>query len=110
MSIFALPLNFSRVKKRIATTTGPTWSCPPKGVYAVNVDAAFNCDTKQGSSGIVIRDTTSGFVAARSFKIDYADDVLMAETMATRDGIWFAEHIGLNRVVLQSDNEVVIQL
>ena len=29
--------------------------------------------------------------------------------MATRDGLWFAEHIGLNRIIIQSDNKVVVQ-
>ena len=58
------------------------------------MDAAFNPNTKQGSSDIVISDTTGGFVAARSFQIDNAADVLMAEAMATRDALWFGEHMG----------------
>ena len=97
-------------KQRIAATKGRTWSCPPDGVYAGSVDTTLNYDTKPGgSSGIVIRDTTGGFVSARSFKIDYANDVLMVEVMATRDVLWFAEHMGMNRVLLESDSEVVIQ-
>ena len=70
MSNSALSLNYIRSRKKKTQRPRVGWHKPPEGVYMVNVDVSFNPETHVAASGVVIRDSNGGFVAARCFRID----------------------------------------
>jgi hypothetical protein len=56
----------------------------------VNVDAAFNYDTRRGLTGVVIRDHIGKFIAGSNRKIEHVLDPATSEALAFRDGIELA--------------------
>lgn len=63
-----------------------------------NVDVTFNTETEEGATGVITRDTTGSFVTARSFNIENALDVLMAEAYAAIHGLFLAQQMGHHRI------------
>ena len=55
-----------------------------------------------GSTRVVIRDHSGVFAAAHSF-VPHVIDAFMAETYALKEGLLLAQHIGGNRLIIQSD-------
>ena len=94
MPTSALSLNYIRSRKKKAQRSQVGWHKPPEGVYMVNMDASFNHQTHVANSGVVIRDSNGGFVAARCFRIERATNVRMIEATAARDGVWFCSANG----------------
>ena len=58
---------------------GHVWLRPAKGVYKLNVDAAFDVDSRRGASGAIIRDAGGKFIAAASDFTDFAIDAASME-------------------------------
>ncbi|GJN08015.1 hypothetical protein PR202_ga25899 [Eleusine coracana subsp. coracana] len=65
--------------------------------------------TGTGSSGVIIRDSSGGFIAAAMRFIPYVTDAAMAEAWALKDGLELAQQIGSNRIIIQSDCMEVVQ-
>lgn len=83
------------------------WKKPPEGILMVNIDAAF--DDGCGSSGVVIRDSGGGFIAAANNYFPLVLDAQMAETYALREGLRLAQQLGCSTVIVQSDCLEVVQ-
>ena len=81
---------------------------PDIGYVKLNVDAAFYPDEGRGATAAVIRDGKGNFLAAHCIYLDYAADAMMAEAMAMRDGLIFANSLGFPWVEAESDSQVVI--
>ena len=60
----------------------------------INVDGSFAEITGDGSTGVVIRDNSGGFIAASYSYISHVLDATMAEAFALRDGLLLAQQIG----------------
>ena len=71
--------------------------------------AAFEVNEGRGSSGVVVRDCKGKFIAAASTCIPFVSDAAMAEAYALSDGLSsLAQHLGLTKFVIESDNMQVI--
>ena len=76
----------------------------------VNVDAAFEEDGGCGSVGSIIRDSSGGVLAAAHSFVPHLVDAPMAEAYALKEGLMLAQHIGGNRLIVQSDCMEVIEI
>ena len=84
------------------------WSKPDPRCTKVNVDAAFFADEGLGATSAVLRDDRGNFIAAQCKFIPHAANVITVEAMAMRDGLEFANSLGLNQVDAESDSLQVI--
>jgi ribonuclease HI len=75
----------------------------------LNVDASYDEDNGCGSTGAIIRDGHRAMVAATSTYISHLVDAPMAEAYALKEGL-MVEHIGDNRLVVQSDCMEVVEI
>ena len=86
------------------------WSIPPRGFVKLNVDAAFHHDLLQGTAGAVLRDDKGRFIVRGNWWIEWCDNVLTAEVLALKFGLFLAQKAGCNRLVVNSDNMEVIDI
>jgi len=84
------------------------WMKPPEGKLKVNVDASFAAG--MGSTGVVIRDSGGGFIAASVSFLPSVLDATMAEAYALKEGLCLVNQIGCSNFVLQSDCQEVIDI
>jgi hypothetical protein len=56
----------------------------------INVDAAFDEDSRKGATGVVIRDSSGSCIAAMQTFLAHVVDAPMAEAYAFRDGLTLA--------------------
>jgi len=86
------------------------WKKPPEGKVMVNVDEAFNENGGCRSVGPIIRDCSGGVLAAAHSFIPHLVDAPMAEAYALKEGLMLAQHIGCNRLIIQSNCMKVVQI
>ena len=86
------------------------WSIPPRGFVKLNVDAAFDHDLLQGTVGVVLKDDKGRFIVRGNWWIEWCDNVLTAEVLALKFGLFLAQKAGCNRLVVNSDNMEVIDI
>ena len=86
------------------------WRKPPEDYLMVNTDAAYGEDRGCGSTGVIIRDHSGGMLAAANRYISHVVDAPMAEAFALMDGLMLAQHIGGNRIIIQSDCMEVVEI
>ena len=91
---YALPRSFS-------VQVG--WSCPPVGVFKVNFDTALFENIGSASIGVAIRDSDGEIIAALSQRILLPFSVEMAEAMAARRALLFAQELSLYKVMMEGD-------
>lgn len=84
-----------------------SWYPPEQPFFKINVDASWNSSTKLGYVGIVIRDASGKFVAARKSPLK-APKVSVAETIAVIEGCMMAKQLGINDVGIESDSKETI--
>jgi ribonuclease HI len=83
---------------------------PATGVYKLDVDAAFDADSRRGAPGAIIRESRGNFVVASCDYIDSAIDATTMEASALLSGLQLAEHFGVNYLVVESDSLEVVQV
>jgi hypothetical protein len=76
----------------------------------VNVDTGFDENGGCGSVGSIIRDYSGGVLAAAHSFVPHLVDAPMAEAYALQEELMLAQHIGCNRLIIQSDYMDVIQI
>ena len=86
------------------------WAPPIGDCVKINVDASFDPDILRGTTGAVIRDKKGKFIAACNACLDMVQDVLSAEALALKHGLFLAESMGCNRVAVSSDNSELIEI
>lgn len=74
----------------------------------LNVDAAFDSDSLQGAIGAILRDDRGAFIATMNEQLDVCVDAFMAEPMVLGFGLYLAQSVGRNRMIINSDNAHVI--
>jgi hypothetical protein len=109
MAIAALTKNYKlTVKKTSRLRQG--WKKPPEGKVMVNVDATFEEDGGCRSVSSIIRDSSGGVLAAAHSFVPHLFDAPMAEAYVLKEGLMLAQHIGCNRLIIQSDCMEVVQI
>ncbi|KAE8801547.1 hypothetical protein D1007_22871 [Hordeum vulgare] len=64
----------------------------------------------RGITSAVIRDKKGKLVAVCNACLDMVQDVLSAEALALKHGLFLAESVACNRVVVSSDNSELIEI
>ena len=78
--------------------------CPPQlGCYKANVDAAMFVDLDCTGIGVVFRDHEGYVIAALSQRIPLSQSVEMAEALAVRRAVVFAQELSLTNVIIEGD-------
>jgi ribonuclease HI len=86
------------------------WRKPLENVVMLNVDASFDEDMGCGSIGAIISDSLGAMVVASNNFISHVVDAPMAEAYALKEGLMLAQHVGCNRVIVQSDCMEVVDI
>jgi ribonuclease HI len=76
----------------------------------LNFDVSYDDDNGCGSTGAIIRDSSEGMIAATNNYIPHLVDAPMAEAYALKEGLMLAQHIGGNRLIVQSDCMEVVEI
>lgn len=76
----------------------------------MNVDASFDENTNQGSSGLVISDSFGTLLRAQALWYEFAASSMAMEAEAIRDGVRMALERDFRRVVVESDAQAIIKL
>ncbi|XP_072146652.1 uncharacterized protein [Setaria viridis] len=84
------------------------WKPPEEGWVKVNSDGSFDACRGQGAGAAVLRDHLGRVRAAQARWYGSIREVLMAEAMAASGGLQLASTMGLPKVVLESDNSVLV--
>lgn len=106
MSIVALTCNYIRSKNRTIKMR-KEWKKPFEGKLRVNIDAGFAAGS--GSTEVVIRDSSGGFIEASMSYLPAVLDAQMAEAYALKEGLSLAHHIGCRNFTVQSDCLEVVE-
>ncbi|KAE8787288.1 hypothetical protein D1007_38774 [Hordeum vulgare] len=84
------------------------WQRPAEGLYKLNVDVGFSEDSGTGSTRAVLRSDRGVFIAGSCSAISFAEDASSAEARALRDGLILASEVGVQKIIVESDCEDVI--
>jgi hypothetical protein len=107
-SVRILTVNYSSAIAPKAKRKQGGWELPPRGYVNLNVDTYFDQDLLKGTAGAIIRDDRGEFIDIGNWKIDFCHDVVSAEATAPRYGLSLAQTIGCNKIIVNSDNIVVV--
>ena len=72
------------------------------------MDTSFDEDDLRGTTGVVVCDSANKFVVGANSKIPHAQYVLIVKALALKQGLFLAQSIGCNRVVINSDSTDVV--
>lgn len=86
------------------------WRGPPPGWIKCNVDASFVPEERRGATGVVLRDQDGQVCGGRARWYDHCLSALSTEAIACRDGIQFAIDRRVQRLQLETDCQVMINL
>jgi hypothetical protein len=78
------------------------WTPPPEGSVLINVDAALFASSRRMGAGIVIRDHTGSCLAACREIIEEVIIPELAEALALRRALLFAQEEGFPRIIVGS--------
>ena len=70
MGAHAIKANYVNAYFLRATCKSGGWSIPPRCFVKMNVDAAFDHDLLQGTTGAVLREDKGRFVVGENWRID----------------------------------------
>ena len=83
------------------------WKPPDQGCYKINYNGVvFNQQEKAGL-GVVIRNEEGAVMASMTQLVPLPTTVAQVEALAARRATEFALELGLNRVILEGDSEVI---
>uniref|UniRef100_A0ACD5UC07 Uncharacterized protein n=1 Tax=Avena sativa TaxID=4498 RepID=A0ACD5UC07_AVESA len=109
MSIGVLAQNYWRARKKPMMRSKEAWTRPPEGVIKINVDAAYDINQGRGSLSVIAREQNGKFIFANCKELPFVADAFMAEAFALREGLSVAQFLGCNKVIIQSDNSLVVE-
>src|SRR4051812_38859781 len=93
-------LDFPRKKKRNPSLT--CWRPPDVGWITINTDGAIDVDAMKGGAGGVARSHLC-FIGAWSKPLPGVTDLFVAELLALREGVIFAQLRGMSHVIMETD-------
>ena len=100
ISIAAITKNYALAPKA-SNVINNKWKKPAEGFLMINVDGSFAENTGDGSTGVVIRDASGGFIATSYSYISHVLDAITAKSLCFER--WtligsLAQQISFNRV------------
>lgn len=101
--------NRSNVDQSTQMQAPPAYWRPPQTSYTkINCDAAFDQASERGFTGIICRDAQGTVLTATSRQL-YVCSALVAEAISLRDAASLACNFGLDSVVFESDNQILVE-
>ncbi|KAK1686574.1 hypothetical protein QYE76_047422 [Lolium multiflorum] len=86
------------------------WRRPEEGVIKVNVDAGFDLNNGEGSSGLIVRDHDGALLRGQAIWYSHGANSLTMEALAVRDGVNLANDLGIPRIEVETDASEVVKL
>ncbi|XP_057432150.1 uncharacterized protein LOC130724900 [Lotus japonicus] len=86
----------------------PLWKAPPQGILKLNLDAGWTGNSCTGM-GFVVRSSSGEALLAATQLEENRLEPLIAEATAMRWALAQATGVELNRVIVESDSEVVVR-
>ncbi|MED6168599.1 hypothetical protein PIB30_013094 [Stylosanthes scabra] len=96
----------SRVKVNRKTVT---WSPSLKEWFKINTNATFKTESAKGETSAILKDISRSMLTGSVNKI-YTISALSAEAEAIRRGIIVAKNLNFQKVVIESDNLLLVQI
>jgi hypothetical protein len=84
------------------------WKKPVHGVIKISVDAFFNLENVDGSTGAAARHNRGNYIAAATWFLPYVSTIDSAELVAIRNGLFLATQLGCSNLILESDCSFVV--
>ncbi|XP_065866339.1 uncharacterized protein [Euphorbia lathyris] len=85
------------------------WLAPVDSIIKLNCDAAFFADGGWGFAGFLVRDFRGDVLMCGTCPLGRCWSALHAELLAILNGLVFASHCGIERIVVSSDCEVAVE-
>jgi hypothetical protein len=85
------------------------WTPPPEGTVLINVDAAIFATSRRMGAGVVARNHDGSFLAACGERYDEVVVPEIAEAIAVRRALLFAQEEEFSKIIIASDCLSVIQ-
>ena len=86
-----------------ATTANRAWEPPPVGWTKINVDGSFSEEAGEGSAVAVARDSNGCVIFTAWRFLEHSGSAPESEALACVEGLRWAVHWGLSRVILETD-------
>lgn len=83
------------------------WKPPDRGFYKVNYDGAVFAEQGKAGISVIIRNSNGDVMASMSQLVQLPTTITQVEAMAARKAAEFALEVGINKVVLEGDSEIV---
>ncbi|XP_024177882.1 uncharacterized protein LOC112183776 [Rosa chinensis] len=85
------------------------WKAPNPGKVKINVDGAYQVESRRGGVGCVIRDSDGSFVARQARPYTLLTSPFHVELLALRDGLFLAQTLQQDEVIFESDCALLVQ-
>ncbi|GJN04370.1 hypothetical protein PR202_ga21914 [Eleusine coracana subsp. coracana] len=100
-------MKLAKPEKDTPAVNNVQWSPPSENFYKLNVDASFLDSSKRGGWGFVLRDQDGLFLEGGAGNIPRVANALHAEAMAALAGLERAAQLGMERIVLETNESVL---
>ena len=80
------------------------WSVPPVHYLKINVDGAYQAESRKGAWGFIIRDHDGSTVLAGAGNLGVVHDALLAETWACKQALDAAAYFGISQILIETDS------
>jgi len=93
--------------KKIQSPANQLWRPPPENFYKINIDGAYDPNTRTGEWGFVVRDSNGEVLLVGAGKISRAASAIQIEGIAALKAIQRAAQLGMTHVILETDASVL---
>uniref|UniRef100_A0A8I6XAA5 RNase H type-1 domain-containing protein n=1 Tax=Hordeum vulgare subsp. vulgare TaxID=112509 RepID=A0A8I6XAA5_HORVV len=100
-------VQFYKPKPVQKVCTARRWIPPPENFVKLNTDGAFMEQSHSGGWGAIARDYMGEIIFAAAGSAQHLSDALHAETMALQNGLRIADQMGIGRVIISTDSQVL---
>ena len=94
--------------KKIQSPANQLWRPPPENFYKINIDGAYDPNTRTGEWGFVVRDSNGEVLLVGAGKISRAASAIQIEGIAALKAIQRAAQLGMTRIILETDASVLV--
>jgi hypothetical protein len=98
------------VKISVQAVSQAVWRRPAEGELKLNVDGAFVAQTLEAVAGMIMRRSDGTIVFSACRVLSNCTSALEAEMLACLDGVRFATDMGLDRILVESDCQVLVNV